>query len=183
MSAVSGGDLIDHGTAPGPEADRWCAVLDGPLPVAEVHRWVGRPDCGAVVVFTGTARDHSPGRPGVEVLTYESYPEAAVPRLTRVADEVRVRWPEVRAVALLHRVGTVPIGEEAVVVGVSAPHRAEAFEAARFGIDALKASVPIWKQERWEGGESWGLEAQHLIDPSAVTAAPAGRGGTPGARR
>jgi molybdopterin synthase catalytic subunit len=182
MSAVSTRDLTDDGTAPGAEADRWCAVLDGPLPVDQVHRWVVRPDCGAVVVFTGNARDHSPGRPGVDVLTYESYPEAAVPRLDAVADEVRRRWPGIRRIALLHRVGSVPIGEEAVVVGVSSPHRGEAFEAARFGIDALKASVPIWKRERWAGGESWGLEAQHLVDPSAVIAVPVGRGGDPGDR-
>jgi molybdopterin synthase catalytic subunit len=66
--------------------------------------------------------------------------------------------------ALLHRVGVVDIGAAAVVVAVSAPHRGEAFEAARFAIDELKRTVPIWKRESWAGGSSWGLEAQHLTD-------------------
>ena len=67
-------------------------------------------------------------------------------------------------VALLHRTGVVALGDAAVVVAVSAPHRGEAFEAARFAIDELKRTVPIWKRESWDGGESWGLEAQHLTD-------------------
>jgi molybdopterin synthase catalytic subunit len=69
---------------------------------------------------------------------------------------------------LIHRTGDVPIGGEAVVVVVSAPHRAEAFDAARFGIDAVKSSVPIWKRERWAGGEDWGLEADRLVEPTDV---------------
>jgi molybdopterin synthase catalytic subunit len=72
--------------------------------------------------------------------------------------------------ALLHRVGPVPIGESAVVVVASAPHRDAAFAAARFGIDTLKATVPIWKREHWDGGQSWGLEAQHLVDVATVEA-------------
>ena len=66
--------------------------------------------------------------------------------------------------ALLHRTGVVELGDAAVVVAVSAPHRGEAFEAARFAIDELKRTVPIWKRESWDGGESWGLEAQHLTE-------------------
>ena len=67
----------------------------------------------------------------------------------------------VRRIALIHRTGTVPVGESAVIAVVSAPHRDEAFAAARFCIDALKATVPIWKREEWSGGTSWGLEPQH----------------------
>jgi molybdopterin synthase catalytic subunit len=118
-------------------------------------------------VFVGTARDHAGDRTGVERLTYEAYEEQAVPRLAAVADEVRRRWPVVGRVALLHRTGELELGEAAVVVAVSTPHRAEAFDAARFAIDAVKASVPIWKKETWAGGESWGLEAQHLVEPAA----------------
>ena len=69
---------------------------------------------------------------------------------------------------LLHRVGVVPIGESAVVVAASAPHRDEAFDAARYAIDTLKATVPVWKREAWEGGESWGLEAQHIREVEPV---------------
>src|SRR5206468_2217019 len=122
--------------------------------------WAVRPDCGAVVLFSGTARDHAPGRPDVQRLAYEAYEEHAVPRLANVAAEARERWPMSGRVALLHRVGEVPIGESAVVVVVSAPHRPVAFAAARFCIDAIKASVPIWKHEAWNGGEDWGTDPQ-----------------------
>ncbi len=150
------------------DGDDWLALAAGPLPVGAAYEWAGRPDCGAIVVFSGTARDHSADRPGVTDLSYEAYEDQVVPRLAEVAAELRRRWPAVRRVALVHRTGDVPIGEEAVVVVVSSPHRDAAFEAARFGIDAVKASVPIWKRERWDGGEGWGLEAQHVVDPSEV---------------
>ena len=81
-----------------------------------------------------------------------------------VAAAARDRWPTVGRVALLHRTGGLQIGEAAVVVAVSAPHRGEAFDAARFAIDELKRTVPIWKRESWAGGQSWGLEAQHLTE-------------------
>jgi molybdopterin synthase catalytic subunit len=145
-----------------PTGDTWLALISGPLPVDQVSAWVVRPDCGAVVTFSGTARDHSEGRDGVRLLEYEAYEEQVVPRLAGVADEARARWPDLGRLALLHRTGVVPIGEAAVVVAVSAPHRAPAFEAARFGIDELKARVPIWKRESWAGGQSWALEAQHI---------------------
>lgn len=134
------------------------------LPLAEALEWVNRPDCGAVVLFSGNARDHSEGRPDVSVLSYEAYEAQVGPRLRRIADEVRTRWPTVGRIAMLHRTGQVDIGEAAVVVVVGAPHRDEAFRAGRFCIDTLKATVPIWKRERWRDGESWGLEAQHVAE-------------------
>ena len=162
---------MQAGLAPPRDGDTWTALHPSTLPVVEASAWVVRPDCGATVVFTGTARDHAPGRPGVHHLEYEAYEGPALDRLTALADELRARWPDVGRVALLHRTGVVDITEAAVVVAVSAPHRDVAFDAARFGIDELKRTVPIWKKERWEGGESWGLEAQHLVEPGA---APAG---------
>ena len=149
--------------APSSGAD-WIALSAEPLPVAEAGAWVVRNDCGAAVTFTGTARDHAEGRPGVHRLEYEAYEEPALARLHAVADEARRRWPVVGRVALLHRTGVVELGDAAVVVAVSAPHRDEAFLAARFAIDELKRTVPIWKRESWDGGESWGLEAQHLTE-------------------
>jgi len=151
-----------------PEGDTWLGLSTSPLPVATALQWAERPDCGAVVLFSGTARDHAEGRPGVERLEYEAYEAQVVPRLGEVAAEARVRWPPVGRVVLLHRTGVLEVGDSAVVVVVSAPHRAEAFEAARFCIDTLKRSVPIWKRETWSGGESWGLEAQHIVDAGAV---------------
>ncbi|HZA75074.1 MAG TPA: molybdenum cofactor biosynthesis protein MoaE [Acidimicrobiales bacterium] len=150
-----------------PEGDTWIALSGSPLPVAGAAGWAVRPDCGGLVLFSGTARDHAEGRPGVHRLEYEAYEEQVVPRLREVADEARLRWPVVGRVALLHRVGVLEIGDSAVVVAVSAPHRDEAFAAARFCIDTLKRSVPIWKRESWDGGHSWGLEAQHIVDAGA----------------
>jgi molybdopterin synthase catalytic subunit len=152
-----------------PETDEtWVGLSPDPLPSEVAAAWVVRPDCGAVVTFSGTARDHAPGRDEVERLEYEAYESQAVAKLGAIATELRDRWPDVGRVAMLHRVGVVPIGQPAVVVAVSAPHRESAFTAARFGIDAIKASVPIWKRETWRDGESWGLEAQHLVDPRSV---------------
>jgi molybdopterin synthase catalytic subunit len=149
---------------PPTSGDVWLGLSGDPLPVAPATDWVVRPNCGAVVVFSGTARDHAPERPDVTLLEYEAYAEQVEPRLRVIADEARVRWPALGRIALIHRVGVVPIGESAVVVAVSAPHRDEAFLAARFCIDAVKASVPIWKRETWAGGEAWGSDSQELVD-------------------
>lgn len=140
-------------------------MTEGELPLAAAASWVVRPACGAVVSFAGTSRDHSGGdRTGVTVLEYEAYDAQVVPRLAAVAAELRRRWPVVGRVALLHRVGEVRVGEASVVVAVSAPHRGEAFAAARFGIDAVKATVPIWKKEVWSSGAAWALDAHPIAD-------------------
>ncbi|WP_420639682.1 molybdenum cofactor biosynthesis protein MoaE [Candidatus Poriferisocius sp.] len=152
--------------------DVWVGLSHESLPLDRVLGWVARPDCGGIVLFSGTARDHSEGRPGVTVLEYEAYEEQVIPRLEALVDEARARWTDIGRVAVLHRVGRVEIGESAVVTAVSAPHRQEAFAAGRFLIDGLKATVPIWKREIWEGGQSWGLEAQHIAEAPSVTSSP-----------
>lgn len=143
----------------------WLSLSEAPLPVADAGTWVVLPHCGAVVSFTGTARDHSSGRDDVDLLEYEAYEQQVVPRLAQLAGLARETWPDLGRIALLHRTGRLEVGDAAVVVAVSAPHREHAFEAARYLIDELKRSVPIWKRERWSEGESWGLEAQHIEDP------------------
>jgi molybdopterin synthase catalytic subunit len=160
-----------------PEAGHdWLELTADELLVGAAYDWAVRPDCGAVVVFSGTVRDHAEGRTGVTSLTYEAYEEHVVPRLERLAAELRRRWPEAGRVVLWHRVGELGLGESSVVVAVSAPHRAEAFEAARFGIDALKASAPIWKKESWGDGadEGWALGAQEVrpVDEADPAVAP-----------
>jgi molybdopterin synthase catalytic subunit len=145
-------------------SDTWVRLTDAPLAVGELHDWAVRPHCGAVVVFTGTVRDHADGRPGVSSLEYEAWAEEVEPRLAALAGEARNRWPVIGRVALHHRTGTLVPGEPSVVVAVSTPHRAEAFEAARWCIDRLKASIPIWKRETWDGGEGWGLDATEIED-------------------
>lgn len=148
--------------------DDWLALAAHALPVEEALRWVGRPDCGGVVTFVGTMRDHSDGRPGVHLLEYEAYEEQVVPRLERIAAEARARWSTLGRVVLLHRIGRLAVGDVAVVVATSAPHRDEAYAANRFCIDTLKSTVPIWKKESWDGGSSWGLEAQHVVEPEVA---------------
>jgi molybdopterin synthase catalytic subunit len=149
-----------------PQNDTWLALGRESLPVAEAAAWAVRPHCGALVLFSGTARDHSEGRPGVTRLEYEAYEEQVVPRLVAIAEEARVRWSGIGRVALLHRVGEVPVGESSVVVAVSAPHRDDAFVAARYCIDTLKSTVPIWKRETWAEGDEWALDAHEIEQPT-----------------
>ena len=168
--------------APPDNDDTWLGLSPEPLPSAEAAQWAVVPACGAVVHFAGTARDHSTDRPGVDLLEYEAYAEVVEPRLGDIAAEMRRRWDDLGRIALLHRVGPVEVGDPAVVVAVSAPHRDAAFEAARFAIDTLKATVPIWKRERWQGGQSWGLEPQHIaavpqLNADGAVAAAAGATG------
>lgn len=146
-----------------PAGDTWVALTEGSLDDAgAVYSWCVRPSCGAVVLFSGTVRDHAEGRSGVTMLEYEAYVAHAEPRLEAIADEMRRRWPALGRIALLHRTGPLQLGESSVVVAVSAPHRAEAFDAARYGIDTLKATVPIWKREHWNDGADWATGAQHI---------------------
>lgn len=142
------------------DGDTWIALTEDELPVGQVYDWAVRPDCGAVVLFSGTVRDHAEGRDGVSSLTYEAYEEQCTVRFAAIADEIRARWVDTGRVAILHRLGTMYLNESTVLVVVSSPHRPNAFEAARFGIDALKATAPIWKHEVWDGGSDWGTGAQ-----------------------
>jgi molybdopterin synthase catalytic subunit len=119
----------------------------------EVVAAVRNPGAGAIATFLGVTRNHNEGRVVIR-LEYEAYPEMAEQEMRRIGAEATRRWPGCR-VAIAHRTGTVPIGETSVAIAVSAAHRPEAFAACRFAIDQLKASVPIWKKEHYEGGEIW----------------------------
>ena len=132
---------------------RLAALRDEPLSVDEVVDAVRDPAAGGLVVFVGTVRDTDSDR-AVDRLDYEAHPRAG-DKLREVAETVAARHPAV-AVAATHRVGSLAIGDIAVVVGASCPHRAEAFAAARELIDELKATVPIWKHQLFgDGGEEW----------------------------
>lgn len=137
----------------------WLALTDDELPVAAATAWATTAGSGGVVVFLGVVRDHAEGRGGVHALTYEAYEDHVVPRLAEIAAEARRRWPDVERLVLLHRTGRVELSEASVAVVASAPHRGSAFDAARFAIDTLKESVPIWKQEHWTDGSAWGTGA------------------------
>src|SRR6185369_1812827 len=128
-------------------------VTETPIDTTLLLAAVGDPAAGGTTLFVGTTRDENEGRV-VERLEYEAYEAMAVREMQRIGDDIARRWPVV-AVAMVHRVGVVPVGEASVAVAVSAAHREEAFVACRYGIDTLKATVPIWKKEYYRGGEHW----------------------------
>ena len=121
--------------------------------VAALERTVAHASVGGIVTFRGVVRDTNKGK-RVRYLEYEAYPEMAEREMAAIAAEVARRWSTDR-VALAHRIGRLEIGECSVVVIVACAHRGEAFEACRYAIDTLKASVPIWKKEVAEDGEEW----------------------------
>lgn len=138
------------------------------LDVGSVYNWAAIESCGAVVVFSGIVRDNADGRTDVNSLTYEAYEDQVVPKLEIIADEMRSRWSDLGRIALIHRVGKLELTESSVLVVVSSPHRPEAFAAARYAIDALKISVPIWKQENWKDGSDWGTNSHEISDARKV---------------
>jgi MoaE-MoaD fusion protein len=129
------------------------ALSHAPLQADAIEALVAGPDRGALVTFEGRVRDHT-GDHSVERLEYEAYETMALKTLLRIRDAAQSRWPSVRA-AVHHRLGVLAIGEAAVVVAVSAPHRAPAFEACRFIIEELKKDVPIFKREVRGDGTIW----------------------------
>jgi molybdopterin synthase catalytic subunit len=151
------------------DGEEWFALTPDELPIADIYEWAIRPDCGAVVLFSGTVRDHADGRDDVTSLEYEAYENAVVPAFGAIATETRHRFPEAKRIAILHRTGLLNLGESSVVVAVSSAHRPVAFDAARFAIDALKESAPIWKKENWSDGSDWGTGSHAIVDPRKVT--------------
>lgn len=121
--------------------------------VDEALAAVADPAAGGTCVFVGTVRNHSGAGDEVRGLTYEAWDELATDRLAEIGAAILDRW-DVCRVALSHATGALGIGEVSVVVAVSAPHRAEAFDACRFGIEELKRDVPIWKKETLATGEA-----------------------------
>jgi molybdopterin synthase catalytic subunit len=151
------------------DATEWFDLTDGQLPVGAAYEWAVQPNCGAVVLFSGTIRDHAEGRDGVQHLTYEAYAQQVVPRFSEIGDELRRRWPDTGRIVLLHRTGRLEVGESSVIAVVSAPHRGGAFDAAKFAIDALKQTAPIWKHEVWADGADWGTGAKDVSDAQSVS--------------
>ena len=129
------------------------AIVDGPIDPAELLAAVGDPAAGASVLFLGTTRNENSGR-RVTRLEYEAFAGMAVNEMRQLARQARRRWP-LRRVAMVHRIGVVPVGEASVGIAVSAGHRGEAFDACHWLIDRLKEIVPIWKKEHYRGGTVW----------------------------
>ena len=144
---VSGGAL-DPATAD------LVVITSGPLVERALVEAVEDPAAGAIALFSGVVRNQTGARP-VKFLEYEAHVPMAEAKMREIAAAVRARWPEVRRVALVHRIGRLEIGESSVLVAVSSPHRRQAFEACHFAIDTLKETVPIWKKEFFEDGDVW----------------------------
>jgi molybdopterin synthase catalytic subunit len=132
----------------------WVEVTTDSLDAARATDFVTDPSAGCSVIFTGTVRDHSPGRSGVTKLEYEAYTDVVEAKIVEIVAEARVVWDVIGVVAL-HRVGDLSVGEASVLVAVSSAHRKDAFPAARYIIDELKSRAPIWKKEHWPGGAEW----------------------------
>ncbi len=119
----------------------------------EVEDFVLSPECGGIVTFIGTVRNHSKGRSVVR-LEFEAYERMAVSEMQKIADRALDKF-DIQKVAIFHRVGVLEIGEVPVIISVSAHHRKAAFQACEFAIDTLKETVPIWKKEVLDDGEVW----------------------------
>jgi molybdopterin synthase catalytic subunit len=129
-------------------------LSQGAIDVRSLEAEVARSGHGAVVTFVGRARDRADDGREVLELAYEAYPEMANAVLAEIVLEAEGRWTGC-VVAVVHRVGSVPIGEAAVAIVTAAPHRSEAYDANRFIIEAIKERLPIWKRERFADGTEW----------------------------
>jgi molybdopterin synthase catalytic subunit len=129
------------------------AISKEPIDIQEVINKVVEREAGAITTFIGTVRELTHGKKTL-FLIYEAYESMAVKKLEQIGKEIGERWPDAK-VAITHRVGRLEITDVAVVIAVSTPHRADAYEANRYAIERIKQIVPIWKKEHWENGESW----------------------------
>jgi molybdopterin synthase catalytic subunit len=142
------------------EAGKFALTFE-PISLDEMAAKVLKPETGAVAVFGGVVRNVSAGK-AVERLEYEAYEEMAIAKLKQVAAEARAQWPKVVDIAIVQRIGRLEVGENAVVVAVSSPHRNDGcFEACAYAINRLKQIVPVWKKEFGTDGSEW-IEGDYL---------------------
>ena len=143
-------------------------LTDEPLVLGALAARVVCGTAGGIATFIGTTRDNFDGK-RVLRLEYEAYRPMAQSEMMAVCTRMRERWPTLRHVAMAHRVGVVPIGEASVEIAVSSAHRREALEAVQFAIDDLKAHVPIWKKEIYEGeAAAWKENAESRAGRAAM---------------
>jgi molybdopterin synthase catalytic subunit len=148
--------VADTKSPPGVTGPDWIALMHTPLMVSAAAAFVTDAAAGGIDVFLGTTRaETSPDGRTLVALDYEAYADMALRQLRDLASRARLQWP-ITKLALLHRTGRVPVGEESVIIAVSTPHRADAFTACRWLIDSLKVDVAIWKKEIWaDGSGTW----------------------------
>jgi molybdopterin synthase catalytic subunit len=128
-------------------------LTDGAIDVRELVASVMRPSDGAYVLFEGVVRDHHEGK-AVESIFYDAYRPMAEKEIDTIVRDVQAQFPEV-ALAVVHRLGHLLVGEASIAIVACSPHRGEAFAACRLMIDRIKQTVPIWKKERGPDGEEW----------------------------
>ncbi len=128
-------------------------ISDTPLDLAACQAHVNDGACGGIAIFVGTVRNQTQGKKVLH-LDFEAYRPMAISEMSKIADQITEKWGAYK-VAIHHRVGSLAIGETAVIIAVSTPHRKAAFEACQYAIDTLKETVPIWKKEFFEDGEVW----------------------------
>ena len=135
-------------------------ITEQPLSQDDILRRVSRFDCGGVVTFAGTVRGSTATDDGAretDFLVYEAYLPMAEKMMARIGAEIQERWPLVKGVSILHRIGRCDVEEPTVLIAVATPHRDDGcFEACRYAIERLKEIVPIWKQENWARRRSLG---------------------------
>ncbi|WP_179281804.1 molybdenum cofactor biosynthesis protein MoaE [Rhodococcus sp. 15-725-2-2b] len=129
----------------------WIYVGRHPIRLEDANDWVTSPQCGASVLFSGTVRADGAHANPTTAIDYEAFGREAIAKMSAIAEHARREWPSIGKLVLWHRVGQVLVEESSVVVAVSAPHRPAAFDVARFCIDVLKLTVPIWKTEQRSG--------------------------------
>ncbi|KAB7725968.1 molybdenum cofactor biosynthesis protein MoaE [Rudanella paleaurantiibacter] len=129
------------------------ALTKDPIDLGSAYKFLQADGAGAIDLFLGVVRDNTSAR-SVDRLEYEAYDRMAISEMQKIVDEAHRRWPILRCL-VIHRTGLLRIGEMAVLIGVSTPHRADAFEATRYIIDTIKQTVPIWKKEVFSDGEVW----------------------------
>jgi molybdopterin synthase catalytic subunit len=129
------------------------SLTTNPIDVASAVTYLQSEKAGAIDFFLGVVRDNTQDRP-VDRLDYEAYDRMAISEMQKIVDEAKQRWGILRCV-VVHRTGTLRIGEIAVLIGVATAHRADAFDACRYIIDTIKQTVPIWKKEIFSDGEVW----------------------------
>lgn len=153
LPPVSGGAAGDVAGEQSEAAGQLYRITEAGLDVREALELVSHPDHGASLAFVGTTREWTRGA-RTKTLEYEAYAPMALAALADIGSDVAARWPGTLC-AIFHRIGVVGINEISVVIAVSSPHRAEAYEASRYAIERLKVTVPIWKKEVYEDGSEW----------------------------
>ncbi|MDX2160171.1 MAG: molybdopterin converting factor subunit 1 [bacterium] len=161
---VSGGDGLDDAEHP-----RILRLADAPFSTDELVSAITTPATGAVCVFSGMVRGEThrdAEQHHTQHLEYEAYAPMALEKMAQVADEIRVQFPLVQGIAIVQRVGRLEVGQNTIVIACSSGHRDQGcFEAARYGIDRLKAIVPVWKKEFTPDGAAW-VEGDYFPSPA-----------------